>query len=399
MSEAATATGIYRADMPAVAAGAYGWVVRKQAGGSPAVGDIAVGAGSIRWTGTAEETVPAAVNVTYWAGVAAGAMPAKVADLPAAAPTAAVVRAEIDANSVRLAAIQAKTDNLPAAPADDTSIDSQLAAIAGYLDTEVAAILAAVDTEVAAIKAKTDNLPSDPADQSELLAAIAGVGAGSAPTKEEIRAEIDANSVRLAAIQAKTDNLPSDPADQSTVEAAITAATSPLATAAALAVVDANVDAVKLITDTLDVSAVTQVAASNAGHLTITAARTFNEPVTGLTIPATWVTALWTLKADASRADTAALVQLRETNPAALTDGLVRLNGAAVASPLTAASGALTVTQASGRIDIYLTDELTALLDDATGLGWDVKFIDAAGDSTGYSGTSDVVLTETKATV
>jgi hypothetical protein len=35
--------------------------------------------------------------------------------------------------------------------------------IAGYLDTEVAAILAAVDTEVAAIKAKTDNLPASPA--------------------------------------------------------------------------------------------------------------------------------------------------------------------------------------------------------------------------------------------
>ena len=63
MSEAATATGIYRADMPAVAAGAYGWVVRKQAGGSPAVSDIAVGAGSIRWTGTAEETVPASVTI------------------------------------------------------------------------------------------------------------------------------------------------------------------------------------------------------------------------------------------------------------------------------------------------------------------------------------------------
>lgn len=35
--------------------------------------------------------------------------------------------------------------------------------IAGYLDTEVAAILAAVDTEVAAIKTKTDNLPAAPA--------------------------------------------------------------------------------------------------------------------------------------------------------------------------------------------------------------------------------------------
>ena len=81
MSEAATATGIYRADMPAVAAGAYGWVVRKQAGGSPAVGDIAVGAGSIRWTGTAEEAVPAAVNVTYSAGVALAGRLAENADV------------------------------------------------------------------------------------------------------------------------------------------------------------------------------------------------------------------------------------------------------------------------------------------------------------------------------
>jgi hypothetical protein len=50
------------------------------------------------------------------------------------------------------AAIKAKTDNLPADPADDSDIDAQLATIAGYLDTEVAAI-----------KAKTDNLPASPA--------------------------------------------------------------------------------------------------------------------------------------------------------------------------------------------------------------------------------------------
>lgn len=63
---------------------------------------------------------------------------------------------------------------------------------------------------------------------------------------------------------------------------------------------------------------------------------------------------------------------------------------------LEAASGALTVTQASGRIDVYLTDEATALLGAATGLGWDVKFIDAAGDSTGWRGTAEIALTETK---
>jgi len=54
-----------------------------------------------------------------------------------------------------VAAIKAKTDNLPADPADDSDIDAQLATIAGYLDTEIAAILAAVDTEVAAILADT----------------------------------------------------------------------------------------------------------------------------------------------------------------------------------------------------------------------------------------------------
>lgn len=40
-----------------------------------------------------------------------------------------------------LDAIKAKTDNLPADPADDSDIDAQLATIAAYLDTEIAAIL------------------------------------------------------------------------------------------------------------------------------------------------------------------------------------------------------------------------------------------------------------------
>jgi hypothetical protein len=39
-----------------------------------------------------------------------------------------------------------------------TTLPATLTTISGYLDTEVAAILAAVDTEVAAIKAKTDSL-------------------------------------------------------------------------------------------------------------------------------------------------------------------------------------------------------------------------------------------------
>ena len=70
-----------------------------------------------------------------------------------------------------IAAIKAKTDNLPADPADASDIaasfstvNSTLSTIAGYLDTEVAAI-----------KAKTDNLPADPADASDIAAAFSTV--------------------------------------------------------------------------------------------------------------------------------------------------------------------------------------------------------------------------------
>jgi len=63
------------------------------------------------------------------------------------APAGASVSADV-------AAIKAKTDNLPAAPADDTSIDTQL----GAIHNNVTGIIGYVDTEVAAVKAVTDKL-------------------------------------------------------------------------------------------------------------------------------------------------------------------------------------------------------------------------------------------------
>jgi len=53
MSEQATSTGIFRAAMPAAAAGAYSFVVRLQAGGSPAVGDVVLGSSAVfSWSGS-----------------------------------------------------------------------------------------------------------------------------------------------------------------------------------------------------------------------------------------------------------------------------------------------------------------------------------------------------------
>lgn len=71
MTEAATATQIYRGTMPTVAGGVYSFVIRKRAGGSPAVGDIAVGAGRLDWTGTQEANIGAIT-------LAAGAIDATV---------------------------------------------------------------------------------------------------------------------------------------------------------------------------------------------------------------------------------------------------------------------------------------------------------------------------------
>lgn len=225
MAEADT-TGVYRGDMPGVAAGVYSFLVYRQVGGAAAVGDPCIGAGSIRWTGTAEEGVP-------------------------------------------------------------------------------------------------------DVDLSEVLADLA---------------------------------------------------------------------AIRLVTDALDVSQVVYAPASNAGHLRITGGLTFEAAVSGLVIPSDWAAAIWTVKYSAAQPDSAAVLQVWVSNPGLGTDGLQRLNGGTVEAPLAASDGGLTVDQAGGWVDLYLGDEVTAQLLPYVGLGWDIKVLDAQGESVGWRGTADIGLTETRAT-
>lgn len=84
----------------------------------------------------------------------------------------------------------------PAGPT--TTVHQKIDVVDDFLDTEMAAVLVAVDTEVGAIKTKTDNLPSDPADASDLLAVI-----------DVIDNFLD---TEVAAIKAKTDLIPAAPA-------------------------------------------------------------------------------------------------------------------------------------------------------------------------------------------
>lgn len=102
----------------------------------------------------------------------------------------------------RIAAIKAKTDALPAAPAavGDIPTASQIRVEMDSNSTRLSTIAGYLDTEIAAIKAQTDLIPAAPA------------AIGDIPTAVQIRTEMDSNSTRLTAIKAKTDALPAAPA-------------------------------------------------------------------------------------------------------------------------------------------------------------------------------------------
>jgi len=197
-------------------------------------------------------------------------------------PTAAEIRQEMDNNSTELAAIKAKTDNLPADPAgvsdiptedeiadqvwdediadhlnagstgealdDASSSGTSPADIWSYSTRELTA--GTKDAEIDAIKAKTDNLPSDPADVSdiptviqiadqvwdELLAGHTVVGStgkalddaasGTGTTPADVWAyatrtlTAGTRDAEIDAIKAQTDLIPANPADVSDVPTA-----------------------------------------------------------------------------------------------------------------------------------------------------------------------------------
>lgn len=125
-------------------------------------------------------------------------------------------------------------------------------------------------------------------------------------------------------------------------------------------------------------STLTVVSAVDGDVLTIYQAVSFQATVSGLSIPAAWTKLWFTAKQDPGQVDTDAIIQMIETNPAAGTDGLLRLNGAAG----TAGNGTLTVSQAAGTVVIDLVDENTDDLALATGLHWSLKALASGGATT-----------------
>lgn len=130
------------------------------------------------------------------------------------------------------------------------------------VETTLATIAAYVDTEVAAIKAKTDNLPTDPADASDIAASFSSI----AGTLSTIAGYLD---TEIAAIKAKTDGLPSDPADASDIAASFSSISSTLSTIAGY--VDTEVASIKSTVEGLPAASAVADAVwdeAGAGHVT-----------------------------------------------------------------------------------------------------------------------------------
>lgn len=127
--------------------------------------------------GTTHHTfqMTAPVNVTHIAGAAVSTSTAQLGvNVVNAAGTAwgsgAITAGAFAANAINAAKLDPDvTTELQAGLATAAALTT----VDDFLDTEVAAILAAVDTEVAAIKAKTDNLPAAPAATGDIPTAAA----------------------------------------------------------------------------------------------------------------------------------------------------------------------------------------------------------------------------------
>jgi hypothetical protein len=192
----------------------------------------------------------------------------------------------------------------------------------------------------------------------------------------ELAAVAAPDNAGIAAIQSKTDQLTFTTPNK--VDATATVDTTGIATSAALAVVDANVDAIKAKTDALDVSSVTVVAAVNGTTITILRGDTFSGALTDIGALTDYVSIDFTVKENYSKMDDEATIRIRK-NASGVSDGLLRLNGAAA---LSSALGSIAIDDlASGDITITLDETATDDLSTGTYV-YDIQMISASGVKT-----------------
>ena len=123
---------------------------------------------------------------------------------------------------------------------------------------------------------------------------------------------------------------------------------------------------------TLTQPAASVLAAVTGSTLNVVKSRTYDATLSGLTLQATWTGVKFTAKTDAREPDSASLLQVTVSNPAApTTDGALYVQGA-VATAAQRLQGSLVVDQAAGTVTLHLQDDLTALLALLGGARYDI---------------------------
>jgi len=191
--------------------------------------------------------------------------------------------------------------------------------------------LATVDTVVGAIKAKTDLIPASPAEAGEYTAAIGAVKSVADDilvllqdaTPEDIAIAISIIDEKVDAIKAKSDLIPASPAEAGEYTAAIAAVKSVAddilvdtgtTLPATLATIAGYTDGIagdvwSHATRTLTVPAVAAAATENGTTLTLYKDADINIEFTGLTIPTGAKKVVFTIKDNLDDADTASALQ------------------------------------------------------------------------------------------
>lgn len=284
----------------------------------------------------------------------------------------------------------------PATTADVTTITSALTTIDDFLDTEIAAI-----------KAKTDNLPSDPADASDIAASFTTL-TNKLTKYVQLLARKDAaiatdNATELTAINANggsgggafantTDSAEAlrdrgdaawltatgfaTPANVTAARDAViadTGATETAILAALSALNDLSAEEVwSYVRRTLTGVPALLPPPIAGSTLNITQAATYGpHTITDLAIPDAWTSARLTMKREdrQSRPDSEAALQILVTNGGAVGDGLKVLNKAATGFEVSGASLAVS----GDVVTITIADHITAQLE-AVKYKYDLKF-------------------------
>lgn len=247
--------------------------------------------------------------------------------------------------------------------------------------------------------------------------ATAGTNGGLALVGSAMTLTADYDAAKTAASQTSVNDLPTNAelaaalagADDAVLAAIaalnnLSAAGAQAAAAAALAAYGAALEttaqSIKLKTDLLDISAITVNSGIDGDELTIYHGATFDETITGLTIPTDWVKVLFTYKDSDDDTDANARLQVQESNPGVATDGMIRINGAAPGTGENARAE-LTVNQAGGSVRVKLHQLCAVALLPKTGR-WDLKVITSDSPAEGtplvVSSPAAVAYTTTRST-